>query len=127
MVIEILICGIVLLIMYPLFNRFLFLINRPLREGMDVATGIPTEYQDYKNDPLILAKQNAGNIENLKERVDKLESYDISKIKQKMSDLNDQMIALTQNQSLTMGNVNAVATSTVAGDSTPTPTPTPFV
>lgn len=88
------------------------------REGLDeTASNVPT-YTDYnQNDPLILAKQNAGNIEYIKQKLEPLEKLPpiVDKLTTDMSNLNDQMIALTQSQSDTMNSVNASATTSVNG------------
>ena len=58
------------------------------------------QYQDYANDPLILAEKNAGNIMYLKERLDSFE--DINKQVQDLSGnvvtLQDQVNSLLQSQ-----------------------------
>jgi uncharacterized protein YoxC len=76
-----------------------------------------TSYQDYNgNDPLILSKQNAGNISYLKERLDKLEPLipTVNDLSANMLNLNDQMVALTQSQSTTLEQINATATESVS-------------
>lgn len=101
------------------------------REGMEneddstsstsTATNIPsdtgdTDYQPYDaNDPMILAKQNAGNIEYLKQRFDDLKDLPqiVNDLSGNMQNLNDQMVALTQSQSATLDQINSVATSTL--------------
>jgi len=63
--------------------------------------GIENEYKEYdKNDPLILAQQNAGNIEYLKQRMDKLMGLDkeVQDISGNLIGLNDQVIALVKAQ-----------------------------
>lgn len=104
-----------LLLIYQMFSAF-----HTFREGIDeTADNVPT-YSDYnENDPLILAKKNAGNIEVLKQRVDDLDKltpvvYDLSN---NVANLNDQMIALTQSQ---IDTVNSMSTPTT--DSTTTTT-----
>tara|TARA_X000000368_G_scaffold376059_1_gene328870 strand:+ start:566 stop:898 length:333 start_codon:yes stop_codon:yes gene_type:complete len=53
------------LIIYEMIN----LLNKPIVEG--ASNG---DYQDYSgNDPLILAKQNAGNIKFLKQKFDTID------------------------------------------------------
>lgn len=88
------------------------------REGLDdTASNVPT-YTDYnQNDPLVLAKQNAGNIEYIKQRMDSLEKLPpiVDKLTTDMANLNEQMIALTQSQSDTMNSVNASATDSANG------------
>ena len=60
-IINILICFFVVLIIYQLFLA-------PTIEGLDNNNG----YQDYPTDPLILGKQNAGNIQVLREQINSL-------------------------------------------------------
>jgi len=60
-IINILICFFVLLIIYQIFLA-------PTIEGLDNNDG----YQDYPTDPLILGKQNAGNIQVLRGQINSL-------------------------------------------------------
>ena len=82
MLIIILIILFFILLSYQIFLAY----KCNLKEGMN-------QYQPYNtNDPnnvLILAQQNAGNIEFLKSRVD-----DLSKIKETVDDLSQQVKAL---------------------------------
>jgi len=73
--IHILIVIFILLIGYQIF---LASSKNPLIEGLE------NTYQDYGNDPMILAKQNAGNIEVLKGRIDKLDGLGIEEKLQNM-------------------------------------------
>ena len=76
------------------------------KEGLENVDPFPAKskkevsYQNYPEDPLMLAKQNAGNIEYLKTQVD-----DLSKFKQKVIDMdttlnnvNMNVAVLTQQQ-----------------------------
>ena len=78
----------------------------PFKEGLENVDPFPANikkevsYQNYPEDPLMLAKQNAGNIEYLKTQVD-----DLSKFKQKVIDMdttlnnvNMNVAVLTQQQ-----------------------------
>lgn len=84
----------ILLILYQIFA------NVGEIEGME-NTSTTAEYQDYnQDDPLILSKQNAANIDVLKGRVDEL-----GDVKKKVDDLglnvdniNDQILQLMQQQ-----------------------------
>jgi len=87
--VNILICFFIFLIMYQIF------LATKIIEGIE-----NNQYQDYANDPLILAEKNAGNIMYLKERLDSFE--DINKQVQDLSGnvvtLQDQVNSLLQSQ-----------------------------
>jgi len=71
-----------------------------LREGMENAEE-GGEYQPYSGtDPMILAKQNAGNIAFLKQRVDELQgvSGKVDKLQSQIDLLQTQMGDLVQQQ-----------------------------
>lgn len=84
--IYLLIAFFVLLIIYQLFLEYF---NGTIIEGMD------NEYQNYNtNDPnnvMILAQQNAGNIQVLKEQLDSLLGLD-----QQVKDISGNVILLQQ-------------------------------
>ena len=65
-----------------------------------VVEGLETEYKDYPEDPMILAKQNAGNIQVLKQRLDELMGLKgvVDKHGTDLTSLKDQMDALVQSQ-----------------------------
>ena len=85
----------------------------PTIEGMDTndedeekQNGSKLQYEDYPTDPLVCCKQNSGNIEFLKERVDTLSttSSDVDKmqttidaLQQQVNDLGTQMTQLAGN------------------------------
>jgi hypothetical protein len=106
--------------LYILFLFFLGLVLYqsvyPLKEGLDDTTTTSTStssgtdtstdssYQSYPQDSSILEKQNSGNIDFLKGRVDTLSS-DQSQMKNQLddmsktvSDLSDKVSALSQQQ-----------------------------
>lgn len=63
--------------------------------------GLENSYKEYGgNDPMILAQQNAGNIEYLKSRVDDLSNIkgDVETIKQDMQTIQIQVDGLVQQQ-----------------------------
>jgi hypothetical protein len=69
------------------FQIYLAIFNKPtLLEGLTNSSETTSEYKPYNmNDPnnsLILAQQNAGNIEVLKDRVD-----DLNGVKKKVDDM----------------------------------------
>ena len=81
--VNILIVFFAVLIMYQLFL------------ASNIIEGFENEYKDYDmNDPnnaLILAKQNAGNIDYLKERLDKFDG-----VYQQVQDLSNNIVSLQE-------------------------------
>ena len=89
------------------YRIFLYIYSNPLIEGLETqatATGEPKEYQPYNvsdpNNYLILAQQNAGNIEVLKGRIDKLDGIKerVDTIQQSIDSMQVQMDGLVQQQ-----------------------------
>ncbi len=82
--INILICFFVLLLICQLFLG-----------PMSLIEGLDTQYKDYdKNDPnnaMILAQQNAGNIEYLKQRIDEVHG-----LYQEVQDMSGNLVGLQQ-------------------------------
>ena len=82
-----------------IFFLFLFLFNlfqKPIVEGLD-QTDDSTKgatYKEYSDDPLILAQQNAGNIQSLKDQVDDLLKT-VEEMKPKQDQMQDQIEANT--------------------------------
>lgn len=82
-----------------IFFLFLFLFNlfqKPIVEGLD-QTDDSTKgatYKEYSDDPLILAQQNAGNIQSLKDQVDDLLKT-VDEMKPKQDQMQDQIEANT--------------------------------
>ena len=95
MIIKILIVFFLFLIIYQLYLEF---VNNPLIEGLENGDPVYKEYD--QNDPLILGKQNAGNIEVLRKRVDGIETMkkDVDDLKIQVSGMNDQMEQLVNQQ-----------------------------
>jgi hypothetical protein len=86
--VNILILFFLFLILYQIFlANNIFAVNQSLIEGLD------NQYQQYDtnnpNNALILAQQNAGNIEYLKERMD-----DIQDMSQQFQDLSGNVASL---------------------------------
>jgi hypothetical protein len=82
-----------------IFYKILFYIGTSfhLIEGLENST----EYKEYGgNDPLILAQQNAGNIEYLKSRVEEVTNVknDVNTMKQDMQTMQIQVDGLVQQQ-----------------------------
>lgn len=71
---------------------FLFLITYQIILANRIIEGAQG-YQSYDNDPMILAKQNAGNIEVLKADVDKLKGLptEVSTLDGRMNVMEKQM------------------------------------
>lgn len=95
MIIKILIVFFLFLIIYQFYLEF---VNNPLIEGLENGDATYKEYD--QNDPLILGKQNAGNIEVLRKRVDGIETMkkDVDDLKIQVSGMNDQMEQLVNQQ-----------------------------
>ena len=74
---------------------FIFLIIYQLFLASNLVEGLETQYKNYdKNDPnnaLILAQQNAGNIEYIKQRID-----DVQGLYQQVQDISGNVIAIQQ-------------------------------
>lgn len=75
-----------MLFLYNVYNA-----NKKVIENMEDAgtgqdAGSGSEYKDYKDDPGILAQQNAGNIKVLRGQVDKILSL-VNKIQPKQNDM----------------------------------------
>ena len=100
--IHLLIILFTILIVYQLL---LAISPSPLIEGLENEETAPTEYQPYNvNDPnnaLILAQQNAGNIQVLKGRIDGLEDNGkkINSMQQQIDSMQTQIDGLVQQQS----------------------------
>lgn len=100
--IHFLIIVFVSLIVYQVYLA-IFPINNPLIEGLENTTSEP-EYKPYNlNDPnnsLILAQQNAGNIEVLKGRIDNLDGVKqrVDDMQQSINSMQTQIDGLVQQQ-----------------------------
>jgi hypothetical protein len=74
----------------------------PTMEGMESDSTTTSTYQEYdtKSDPLILAQQNAGNIEYLKQQITSLLKLDkqVQDISGNVTVLNDQVAGLAKAQ-----------------------------
>ena len=69
--------------------------------SFNLIEGMENSYKEYSgDDPMILAQQNAGNIEYLKSRVDDLSNIkgDVDTMKQDMSTMQIQIDGLVQQQ-----------------------------
>ena len=77
------------ILIYVLIFLFAFLLLYRVKEGMESGT---TTYQPYDpNNPTILAQQNAGNIQILKDQMDELRG-----IKKEVQDISGNLSTLTE-------------------------------
>jgi prefoldin subunit 5 len=69
-----------------------------IREGIENSS---VSYENYSDDPLILAKQNAGNIEFLKKEVEEIPEMKrkIDKLEEDVQILNDQLQGIQEQNS----------------------------
>jgi len=93
MLVNILIVFFTILIFYQIFlSHVIFKVNDNMMEGLDTMAS--QQYQPYDmnnpNNALILAQQNAGNIQVLKQQVDK-----ILKLDKEVQDISGNLITLT--------------------------------
>lgn len=94
MTILILIVFFISLIIYQIYNY-------PIIEGATTqSAGDNNQFKDYSEDALILSKQNAGNIQVLKGRMDSLSGLDakIDKTNADIKQLQEQVKGLTDAQ-----------------------------
>jgi predicted RND superfamily exporter protein len=98
----------------------IFLANIQMKEGFDPSspsTSQPGQYQQYNtNDPnnaMILAQQNAGNIQVLKQQMD-----DLNNLNQEVQDISANVVLL-QSQVTTIAQAQQQYTSQMAAKPTP--------
>lgn len=99
---------IVFMIFFFIYSLFMHVFRPHLLEGMtstDVAEPNPvssntTKYEPYPEDPLILAKQNAANIEYLKQRINDVDSVkkDVKQNTDDIANLGKQVNAILESQ-----------------------------
>lgn len=122
MLVKILIVFFALLLAYQFSLAFF-----DLKEGFQTAN---LEYQKYNgDDPMILAQQNAGNIEYLKQQIDSLLALkkEVKDTSENVEQLNSQILTLTQQQEQAaiqmVGSepvqISGIETSTAVDDMTP--------
>ena len=87
------------LIIYQLYNHNII-------EGATTQNAAGDKYQDYAEDPMIMAKQNAGNIQALREQVNGLMGLDtkIEKVDSTVKQLQEQVNGMRDAQVATMVN-----------------------
>lgn len=112
---------IILFVLLFLYN--VYLANKKVIENMDSTDSSSEnsgEYKDYNNDPMILAQQNAGNIQVLREQIDKAMDS-INKIEPKQDDMQKQVDSNTNSiQTIIQGQQDSVNEKS-GMDSDPTP------
>jgi TolA-binding protein len=98
---------IVLFVSLLLYQMYLEMFKQPLIEGLengDTTETTPTTYQPYNlsnpNNSLILAQQNAGNIQVLKGRIDDLDGVknQVNTMQQSLNSMQIQIDQLVQQQ-----------------------------
>jgi TolA-binding protein len=98
-----------------LISQTLDYFNSMMREGLENSKG---SYQNYPDDPLILGRVNAGNIEVLKEEIVQIPDMKnrINKLEEDVKVLNDQIQGLNQ-QNVDAVNSFSGSTSSLTGAS----------
>ena len=109
MLVNILIIFFIILIFYQIFlSHAIFKINDDTIEGLDTMPS--QQYQPYDmnnpNNALILAQQNAGNIQVLKQQLDKLVGLD-----KEVQDISGNMVTLTSQVTKLMESQQQIAKS----------------
>ena len=86
-------------------------------EGLDTGNNNNATYNNYGSDPLILGKQNAGNIEYLKEQIKDLPDIrkQISELITNVDSLNKQMDEMAQQQNKALSDVGGKKPLDVSG------------
>jgi len=87
-----------ILIIFFLFLIIYQFLAPSLREGLETAPG---PYMEYPDDPMILGKQNAGNIEVLRTEVQKVSTLEprVLQLETDVKNLNDQLAGIQQQNS----------------------------
>ena len=87
-----------LLILFFLFLIVYQFLAPSMREGLETAPG---PYMEYPNDPMILGKQNAGNIEVLRAEVQKVSTLEprVLQLETDVKNLNEQLAGIQQQNS----------------------------
>jgi hypothetical protein len=84
-----------LLILFFFFLIVYQFLASSMREGLETAPG---PYMEYPNDPMILGKQNAGNIEVLRAEVQKVSTLEprVLQLETDVKNLNEQLAGIQQ-------------------------------
>ena len=102
-----------------LFLYNIYIANKKVVEHMD-NNDDSGDYKDYKDDPLILAQQNAGNIKVLNKQVEKAMNI-ISKMQPKQKTMQTQIDSNTNSVGTLINAQQNSANSASGMDSDPTP------
>ena len=99
MLVKLLILFFICLLSYQLFLAW-FSFTEGMESESDPSTNVSYQEYDTKNNPLILAQQNAGNIEYLKQQITQLLKLDkqVQDISGNVGVLNDQVAGLAKAQ-----------------------------
>ena len=84
-----------ILIIFFLFLIIYQFLASSVREGLETAPG---PFMEYPDDPMILGKQNAGNIEVLRAEVQKVSTLDprVTQLETDVKNLNEQLAAIQE-------------------------------
>lgn len=120
-----LLLNILIILFVLLFLYNVSLMNKKVIENMELpdTTQKDTskdEYKDYNKDPLILAQQNAGNIQVLRDQINKAMET-INKMEPKQEDLQKQVDANTNSIQTMIQGQQDNANEKAGMDSDPTP------
>ncbi len=120
-----LLLNILIILFVLLFLYNVYLANKKVIENMDLPDTTQEntskdDYKDYNKDPLILAQQNAGNIQVLRDQINKAMET-INKIEPKQEDLEKQVEANTNSIQTMIQGQQDNANEKAGMDSDPTP------
>lgn len=116
--------NILIILFVVLFLYNVFLANKKVIENMESDDSTKDdsegEYKDYNKDPMILAQQNAGNIQVLRKQIDKAMEM-INKIDPKQEDMQKQVDSNTNSIQTIIQGQQDNANQKAGMDSDPTP------
>lgn len=119
-----LLLNILIILFVVLFLYNVFLANKKVIENMESDDSTKDdsegEYKDYNKDPMILAQQNAGNIQVLRKQIDKAMEM-INKIDPKQEDMQKQVDSNTNSIQTIIQGQQDNANQKAGMDSDPTP------
>jgi TolA-binding protein len=119
-----LLLNILIILFVVLFLYNVFLANKKVIENMESDDSAKDDsegdYKDYNKDPMILAQQNAGNIQVLRKQIDKAMEM-INKIDPKQEDMQKQVDSNTNSIQTIIQGQQDNANQKAGMDSDPTP------
>lgn len=120
-----LLLNILIILFVLLFLYNVSLVNKKVIENMELPDNTQKDtsddnYKDYNKDPLILAQQNAGNIQVLRDQINKAMET-INKMEPKQEDLQKQVDANTNSIQTMIQGQQDNANEKAGMDSDPTP------